>query len=89
MALNTTMEVSPIFPDDYEFREHPVFPQTAWQWRYIVNDKTHVSIVAGEPGLWGDGYTTFEMWDYRNAEPWYSQTADEINRHFKENPIQL
>lgn len=40
-----------------------------------------ISIVGGALGLYGNGKTTFEMWDYNEEQPQGHLTIDEINKH--------
>lgn len=91
MGININKEkklVSPVFPKDYILHDHAVMPDS-FQWKYEVDGETRISIVGGPMGLYGDGYSTFEYWDYRESEPVGYATMDEINRHFKNKPIEI
>jgi hypothetical protein len=76
------------FPNDFKSIPHPVTPG-ATQW--TLNDskgKTIISVVGGGIGLYGNGITTFEMWDFREEEPRGYLSTNDINKHLKENPIE-
>lgn len=49
--------------------------------------KTLISVIGGGLGHYGDGETTFEMWDYREDDPQGHLTAEEINEHLATNPF--
>lgn len=67
------------FPEDFEAKRHP-FIMGAMQW-LLKDDEDNiiVSIVGGGRGLYGDGVTTFEMWDYSQDAPVGWQSKEEIN----------
>jgi hypothetical protein len=70
------------FPEDFTEKPHRVVPG-AYQWFFKYNNDTDemISIVGGGSGLYGDGITTFEMWDTKNMdEPQGYMTTDDINQ---------
>jgi len=78
---------SPKFPEDYQMHKHHI--EDCFQWLYSKESNSSnclISIVAG-PHMYGDGYSTFEMWDKRNEGPLGYLTREEINRHFIDNPL--
>jgi len=76
------------FPDDFRKRPHPLSEIGGYHWTYPKASATVISVVGGGTGMHGDGVTTFEMWDKREDEPRPYQTAEEINNHLKEHPIE-
>jgi hypothetical protein len=75
------------FPKDFASREHMCkrvmgADGTHWTLRNEAGDDI-VSIVGGVPesGLYGDGVTTFEMWDFAYGEPRGGMTIPQINEH--------
>ena len=75
------------FPDDFEFKNHHVL-KGAKQWLLKdINSEVVISIVGGHTGLYGDGVSTFEMFDFREDEPQGYLTTDQINEHLKKNPF--
>ena len=77
-VINTKSKLS--FPDSFEKMNHPVI-EGANQWLLKENNEIVISIVGGGKGLYGNGITTFEMWDYREDEPRGYLTKDDINNH--------
>jgi hypothetical protein len=75
----------PVFPKDFIKNHHHI--PGAIQWSLKKNSDVLISIVGGAKGLYGDGITTFEMWDYREPEPQGWLTKNNINKHLKENPL--
>lgn len=83
-VANTELVVGPKVT--VELREHQIIAG-AKQMTLSVDDKVVVSIVGGGFGLYGDGVSTFEMWDYREDEPQGYLSVDEINQHLQDNPL--
>jgi hypothetical protein len=77
---------TPIFPQDFLRRPHPVV-SNATMWTYPKTGKTVISIVGGGEGLYGNGVETFEMFDFRQEETQNYLLEEEINEHLKNNPI--
>lgn len=78
---------TPVFPQDFNVKAHPVVPG-ATHWTYPTSGDTVISVVGGgDFGLYGDGINTFEMYDFRESEPQGYLTSDEINEHLVNNPI--
>lgn len=69
-----------IFPKSFVKRKHPCNPG-ATQWMAVGPSGKDISIVGGGIGLYGDGVTTFEMWDLNTSGPegWLSES--EINEY--------
>jgi len=74
------------FPEDFIRQSHPVIPG-ATQWLLGHADETIISVVGGSHMVYGNGVTTFEMFDFREAEPQGYLTKEDINQHLKDNPI--
>jgi hypothetical protein len=77
------------FPEDFTGKPHRVVPG-AYQWLFEYNNDTDemISIVGGGSGLYGDGITTFEMWDTKNMdEPEGYMTTDDINQWLNDHPV--
>lgn len=74
------------FPDDFEEKDHENIPG-ATQWILKKNGEVAVSVVGGGRGLYGNGITTFEMWDFRDNEPKGYLSKEEINKHLESNPL--
>lgn len=74
------------FPNDFERKAHSVI-KGAYQWLLKTEGQVVVSVVGGGYGLYGDGVNTFEMFDFREDEPQGYLTKDQINEHFKNNPL--
>ena len=78
------------FPKDFKNKPHAAV-LGATQWTVGTLDKPDeiiISIVGGiDSGLYGNGITSFEMWDFREEEPKGWLTIEEINEHLKNNPI--
>jgi hypothetical protein len=77
------------FPEDFTGKPHRVVPG-AYQWLFEYNNDTDemISIVGGGSGLYGDGITTFEMWDTKNMdEPQGYMTTDDINQWLNDHPV--
>jgi hypothetical protein len=77
------------FPEDFTGKPHRVVPG-AYQWLFEYNNTDEmISIVGGGSGLWGDGITTFEMWDTKNMdEPEGHMTTDGINQWLNDHPVE-
>jgi len=78
------------FPDDFNKKPHPVIPG-AVQYLYEPNGDygDMISIVGGGFGLYGDGVTTFEMWDTKNDYDVQGYlTAEEINHWLQNHPLE-
>jgi hypothetical protein len=58
-----------------------------WVLRREGDGKTIISVIGGGFGHYGDGVTTFEMYDFREEDPQGYLTVDEINEHLKQNPF--
>lgn len=74
------------FPNDFTEINHPVVPG-ARQWLLKKEGETIISIVGGGSGLYGDGISTFEMYDFREDGPQGHLSKEEINQHLQSNPI--
>ena len=77
------------FPEDFLENKHRVIPG-AYQWLFEYNDGTddYISIVGGGHGLYGDGGTTFEMWDLKNMRyPQGYMTAEDINQWLEDHSV--
>ena len=74
------------FPNDFRKQSHPIITG-ATQWTYPKKGDVKISVVGGGNGLYGNGITTFEMWDFREENPQGHMSADQINEHLKNNPI--
>lgn len=70
------------FPEDFKKTIHRVYPST-YQYKATKLNGQTISIVGGAPGLYGDGITTFEMWDFDEENPRGYLTIDEINDYLK------
>lgn len=68
------------FPEDFTKSVHPVFP-CAIQYKATKSNGQTISIVGGAIGLYGNGITTFEMWDFDNDSPEPCLTVDDINTY--------
>lgn len=71
------------FPKDFKKKKHPIVPN-ATQW--LLHDSKGnviISIVGGGTGLYGNGTSTFEMYDFSEDGPkgWLSKI--DINEHLK------
>lgn len=76
------------FPQDFELKAHSVVQGAKhWTLKHPTTNEIIISVVGGGRGLYGNGTTSFEMWDFREAEPHAYLTADDINEHLKNNPI--
>jgi hypothetical protein len=78
------------FPEDFTKNVHRVIPG-AHQWLFEYNNGTDemISIVGGGSGLYGDGITTFEMWDTKNMpDPDGYLTAEDINQWLQDHPVE-
>lgn len=80
------LKVIPVFPDDFKVKKHGIVDNSK-HWQYPNENKTVISVVGGGFGLYGNGITTFEMYDMRESEPQGYLTKEEINEHLKNNPI--
>ena len=65
------------FPESFIERPHPLF-KSGKQWTLKTN-RREISIVGGGGGLYGNGVTTFEYWDYSEDRPIGFLTKEEIN----------
>lgn len=77
------------FPEDFSMNVHRVIPG-AYQWLFDYNDGTddYISIVGGGRGLYGDGDTTFEMWDTKNMyDPQGYMSAEDINQWLQDHSV--
>lgn len=77
------------FPEDFSESVHRIIPG-AYQWLFEYNDGTddYISIVGGGRGLYGDGDTTFEMWDLKNMhDPQGYMTAEDINQWLQDHSV--
>lgn len=74
------------FPQDFRKRTHPTLPN-AVQWVWPTTGRIGISIVGGHSGLYGNGVTTFEMYDLRQEGPQGYLTKEQINEHLKNNPF--
>lgn len=89
------------FPDSFCQRPHPIEQaqgRDAWQWQLLdAQGECVVSVIGGPPAviggrvlplLYGDGVTTFEMWDMVNEdEPRRWMTKEEINAYLEAKGI--
>lgn len=74
------------FPEDFKVQPHSVVPN-AMRAVFPKEGKAVISIVGGGRGLYGNGITTFEMWDFREEQPKGYLSVEEINLHLEQNPI--
>ena len=70
------------FPDDFIHKTHPVV-SSASQWTAKKPNGTTISIVGGGHGLYGNGVTTFEMWDFDTEQPEGYLSKEEINEYLQ------
>jgi len=70
------------FPDDFKKAAHPVIPG-AVQYKATKKCGTVISIIGGGVGLYGDGVTTFEMWDFSEDDPRGYMTVKDINEYLE------
>lgn len=68
------------FPEDFKLTLHSIVPG-AIQYKATKPNGTIISIIGGGMGLYGDGDTTFEMWDMDEEEPRGYMTKDQINEY--------
>lgn len=72
------------FPQDFKEKKHEVIPN-AKQWlAYNSKGEIIISIVGGGAGLYGNGKTTFEYWDYSEDAPEGYLSIEEINQRLKD-----
>jgi len=78
------------FPEDFTKNKHRVVPGAhQWLFEYNNGDDEWISIVGGGSGLYGDGITTFEMWDNKNMpDPDGYLTAEDINQWLQDHPVE-
>lgn len=74
------------FPEDFKVQTHSIVPN-AMMATYPKEGEVVISIVGGGTGLYGNGITTFEMWDFREEQPKGYLSVEEINLHLEQNPI--
>jgi hypothetical protein len=55
------------FPESFEYKPHEVYAGGK-HWTF-KNEKCEISIVGGAIGLYGNGFTTFEYWDFSKDDP--------------------
>lgn len=67
------------FPKSFIKKPHPF--GFGYQWKLMDGENVLISIVGGDRGLYGDGITTFEMWDYNEEQPRGYLSKKEINEH--------
>jgi hypothetical protein len=72
------------FPESFIKRTHLVVPGAS-QWLATKPNGVSVSVVGGGIGLYGNGVTTFEMWDGDEDEPRGYLTIEQINEHLANN----
>lgn len=65
------------FPKSFEEKPHSVF-YGGKHWTF-KNEDCEISIVGGARGLYGDGVTTFEYWDFAENGPEGWLSIEEIN----------
>lgn len=66
------------FPESFTEIEHPL-KKGAKQWILSINGENRISIVGGGVGLYGNGITTFEYWDFYEDSPIGYLSKEEIN----------
>lgn len=83
-----------VFPDSFQQRRHQlaaVMGVAGSQWQLLdAAGKCRVSVVGGPTAnlkLYGDGISTFEMWDMNEPDPQGWMTKDEINSYLVEKGI--
>lgn len=69
-----------VSPKSFKKRPHLVSPG-ATQWVAAGPSGKDISIVGGGTGLYGDGITTFEMWDFNTSAPRGWLSKEEINEY--------
>lgn len=74
------------FPDSFELRDHRVIPG-AKQWVYPKEGEVQISVVGGGTGLYGDGISTFEYWDFSEEAPEGYLTIIEINERLGDRSV--
>ena len=84
--MGSTIQEPIRFPEDFSESAHPNVPG-ATRWKYPKTGDTIISIVGGAYGLHGDGVVTFEMYDFREDDPWDYLTKEEINAHLEDHPV--
>lgn len=75
-----------IFPQDFKKKPHEVVPG-AMQWTLEKDGEITISVVGGGFGIYGNGKTTFEMYDFREDGPQGWLTKEEINIHLINHPL--
>jgi hypothetical protein len=66
---------------DLQFTPHTVLPEGK-QAKLTFPDKSHVSVIGGSLGCYGDGCTTFEVWYFDEENPRGWQSIEDINKEF-------
>jgi hypothetical protein len=68
------------FPEDFVNMPHKVIPG-AVQYLYEYKDDADnmISILGRDSGIYGDGITTFEVWDTKSMMVLLDMTVDQIN----------
>lgn len=75
------------FPEDFKKSAHQLGSGVQYVWPQ--DRDAEISIVGGHWGLYGDGITTFEMYDFREGDIQGHLTIDQINKHLKNNPFDI
>ena len=80
--------MSLIFPESFSKGYHSDIPGCK-TWKLAdSNGDIIISVVGGSTYVHGDGVKTFEMYDFREDDIQGYLSADEINKHLTENPIE-
>lgn len=83
------------FPDDFKFKDESVeyrkigVDVEKYHWTFPIDAlpyKHLISIIGGDH-CWGDGYSTFELFDSRERDVRSYLTLREVNQHLIDNPF--
>lgn len=71
------------FPKDFKKKKHPIV-KDSYQWLlHDANGIVIISIIGGGFGQYGDGKTTFEMFDFSEENPRGYMSKQDINAYLK------
>ena len=74
------------FPEDFKQLPHRIVPGAS-QWIFPKEGEAVISVIGSGSGLYGDGVTTFEMYDFREDDVQGHLTKEDINEHLKAYPV--